>query len=331
MAEQNKQTPAPEAEQKKAAAVQDNTDAWLEQYDVSSDDAADADPANAAAPTTPVTPTPEAPKITHPKALVRRARELGATDEQIASQDVESLAEWVDSGLRQREQDLLRNLSVPTDRSPAKPAAPVTPEPDPYDEFATAAEELGMDPRVSNFIKAQNAKLRQVEEANKAIMAKAQADIINKIDDAFDYMGEGWKHIVGQGTFADISKDKAVFARRRAILNAAGLDENNLPPPRLLAAKLEEAALLLGMSKAEKKAAAAAPAAEAQAPGYGIKPNGFSKEQWDRGALTTPTGTRSDDTEKRGPAAARAHVARFNKERGLPPIYEEIDPEEPED
>lgn len=236
------------------------------------------------------------PAKAHPALLVRQAKDLGISEEEIAEADTSDLRYLVrEINAEKRQNDLI--LSLHGIRPPAAPA-----------EAAPAALDLGIneevvEPSIAAALKklaADNRDLRQqVERLSQHQQRQEQETGAQKMDRLFDKYGD--KVLFGDGPGSEMSEDSAELQRRVAVINIArGLQGNFEQNFRKVVSTL------FSGTKPEKPP---------EKPGKPAK-NGtaVSPEEWQEAALAVPT-QRIGAQEPYGVERAKAAVRALTKER----------------
>jgi len=271
-----------------------------------------AEPPAAAAPEAPpekpAEPTPKPLKSAHPRALVRRALELGAargiTRDQIEAATPEELDDWLE-----QEEALQKQMPV-EDKKPAKE------EDD--DEIVLDDEVVGtLDKGIQKALKAvpkllkQNKELsKKLEDAEKRDHIRNQKLITEAIDASFAAVPDRYKKLVGEGGIDDIDKTGKEAQRRLAILRHANIDPTK-DSARTIAKKVKDTLdLLYGDETPEPAPAPVKQEKPVEKNGKRITP-----DQW--AAAATPAPTRRQIKEPKGQAAAISAVNTKLREMGI--------------
>ncbi len=245
---------------------------------------------------------PETPK--HPAHLLNQANELGMDPETIAETSTPTLYRMVNL-LLLREREVARSFATQQSLEGTRvkqpdPAQPVQPEVDEID--ALLAEGI-IEPRILQQIKKLKGTADEVKALKTALQERDQREALKDfnssvqlVDAAFAKLGNP---LLGEGAGIELAKDpakKAEFARRVALLNAAGITDLRQVNRLTIMKQLREAnELLFG-------ATSNTPANPYDAALAG-KPPRISEEQWANGGVAHPS-QRNGAPELKGEALA---------------------------
>lgn len=244
----------------------------------------------------------------HPKRLVERAVELGASMSQINATSTEDLDEWV----YRTNQDILEEQRF-ANASSAVQGAGRARQPEPTapqaDEDETLVDELAQEealsPRIAGLLKKLVQKNKKVEgelqDHGKKFAESENARKTRVLDDAFEMLPDEYKAVFGEGGVSDI--DEVSRQWRASALTLAKIDANNPPSERVISKRVREAAdRLMGKFKKETNAYAQAQA-QAEPPTNG-RP---TADEWNRSGLPAPTSRETKQQSKgTGQAVSRA-------------------------
>lgn len=240
---------------------------------------------------------PTLPKINHPRSLVRRAMEFGATREQISAASIEDLDDFVE-----------RNESVqPKAKEPEKKAEAA---PDEIDELE---KDLLLDPKISAFLRKERKEKEALKGTVASLAERDQARERSASYDAWDAgfaaLGETGKKRYGDGPGeATSEKDQA---RRNVILRASGIQPGDRAS--VIAKKIKQAdELLYGVSEEVKETPKVVPDPSKE-PGY-VNGKRFTDEQFKASTVAVPTQRKVK--EPKGDKASEAAIAKMQKEQG---------------
>lgn len=221
----------------------------------------------------------------HPANLVADARSIGFTDEEIAGMTLPALYGVIRNHLQQQvafKEQQARARTLQGEDAQPKPAEP---EPDELE----LDESVQWEPSLVKSNRAAAARLRaqqaRIDALEKRLEQSAQVSATERIDAAFEALGEQYAGFVGKGSVVDLAKDSKEFRRRNAILQQAGIDIKNLPPQASLKRAIQQAAEVFYEPSAAKPVE--------DSPYQGVEAKGkkarVSKEDWDQAALKHPT------------------------------------------
>lgn len=228
------------------------------------------DAAKPAAPSTPVAPEP-AKLPSHPRSLVRRALEYGASQEQINAASLDELDSFVS------DQDTFRENAARAPKPDAK-----DPAQDDIDwglrSDGTPLKESDFEPGMAALIKRQH---REMKELRATVATREVEHAAKTIDGAFANLDNP---VFGSGAAAEITKEE--FSARLRLLRAAGIDLNNPPSTPVIEKKLKAVMSELGISAKKESPKKEPENAYAEA----ANGNGrITKEQWDEAGVAVPT------------------------------------------
>lgn len=317
-------------ETNKAVAEVDNPHDLSHLNFVDDDEATDEGPGvpptkepDKAPPTTNDTPAPAAKtpnppaKPKHPRFLVRRALDLGASQADIDAADTEDLDAWVYS------ETLKRETAKPAAAETSKAAA--SPEDDEEAVFRHM-EAINVDQKVIDYMRKQRAKIKdleggvskRLEEVEKREQERSRTAAINIIDSAFDVLAE-YESVIGKGTAGEVSKDNpSAFKRRRLLLAAANIDPLNPPPVSILAKRLK--AEIVEHFKPVTKEEANLYAEAAKTPplpavnGTNGTARKITEQEWEEAATAVPTDKKAKPIK--GDLAAMNAIRAWKKRQG---------------
>ena len=172
---------------------------------------------------------PPSRQSTHSPSLARRAKEMGFTDEEIASYDSETLDEMVWK-LRDKAQPRVEQPTLQKSNVEQPPAPPPEPEEDPYawlDDKMFPEYASNIKKAIKKSISEATAELREELKAAKAELAQvtshldrqATETVHQQIDRTFNEMGPAWTKVLGKGTIGEVGK--AQKTTRNAIVSHA--------------------------------------------------------------------------------------------------------------
>lgn len=274
----------------------------------------------------PVSEPPKTPRR-HPQSMVRMALKYGATKESIEQSSTGDLAEWIEEQTIIRERDRDFNLAqsevekyMQVQR--AALAAPAPPQADPdaidwgVDENGQPITEQAVHPGIARVIKSQQKKIKELEGGLKTTVererTRQQQTVIDAYDSAFDSIADHEWYGEGSGTAMSPRDDAMV--RRRAIIAAAQISEND--SPQVIVRKIVKAnSLLRGDKKqaAPKKEAVSAYDApsedDAEVSPQPPKRKNFTQEDFRRGTVGPVTQRNSKEPRSIKRAVAKVQEA----------------------
>lgn len=247
----------------------------------------------------------------HPANLVADAKSLGYSDEEISGMSLASLYGVMRNHLNQQlafreQQARARDL----EGQPRQPAQPAEPEADELE----LDESVQWEPSLAKANRAAATRLRaqqaRIDALEKRLEQSAQVSATERIDAAFEALGDQYAGFVGKGSVVDLAKDSKEFRRRNAILQQAGIDIKNLPPQASLKRAIQQAAEVFYEPSAAKPTE--------DSPYEGVEAKGkkprVSKDDWDQAALVRPT-NRSNANEPKGEALAISKLTQKMREQ----------------
>lgn len=259
--------------------------------------------------------TPESPK--HPRALVRLAKDLGMSDEDISQTDPDTLGEtvyhlnaqrsnWSRDNQTQRYVGASEPTPAPAPAAPA-PGGNITTSPD----DGLGIDESQYDSALMGVLKSQSKRIRQLEQylgqVAGHIQAQAMEEQYSQVDLGFHDLGDTYQKLFGQGRGRDMSQGDRNMDRRMAVVNSLRAN----PPKKQMsirdAVKARATELfgdLLG-SDSTRPTPEVTPAV----------PEDDFPTQWRNGGLAKPT-ERSGSPEPRGVVRAARAVAAKLREKG---------------
>lgn len=181
---------------------------------------------------TPSKPPAAAPPNKHPRGLIRRARALNFSQQDIDEADTDDLDDWVEAETAklQREKDNAFNARSVREHVQNQPRQPA---PVPEEDFSDLTPELDRiaehQPAIAKVLKhlpetlQENKLLKQkIEAIEKAEVSRRQQAIWDAADEAFDIINEPERY--GEGSGTQMANDDPMMWMRNSIINAAGVD-----------------------------------------------------------------------------------------------------------
>ncbi len=301
-------------------------------YDIGVADEPNEAPSGAAAvgqPAAEVTPPPrdEAGRfVKHPKYLVRQAKKLGLTEDEIGDMDTDSLGEAVGQAMHWALEDRVQaRQERPQESIPSTERR----EPDGIDwgtdEAGSPMKEQDYAPAVASLVKSHHSLAKTVKELQAVVQQLQGAEGSRQADSAYDRLDRVFSgltdlhHAIGSGTRHELDTDGPEVARRQAVIDQArrmaGGDKATWP--QLLAKVPAAARALFGT----QRVGAADRNGEPPQP----ESNNEEVERWNGAATARPTHRVSPPPGK-GRQAAVKKVAQLMRERGQ--LGEEISDED---
>ncbi len=275
--------------------------------------------------TTPAVETPEQKAPVHPDYLVHQARLFGVTDEQLQELSSNQLHNFVVQQASRhamleaqdaRRVDEHRNEPV----VPKQPPSQETEE----DYITYLRDELRMDPKAIALFQAQSKRLKELEgkagEIEKRETTRQMRTTADACEAAIEELGSKYEPFLGKGDLASLSQNSDEVACRRSIYAGAGIDENVDSHATIKRKFMKQAQRIYGKAippdapKAPEKPANPYAAAPKNGNGPGKKP-AVTEEEWDQGALATPTNRKPKP--HRGEEAAREAVRSYYREHNI--------------
>ncbi len=200
------------------------------------------------------TTQPATPK--HSPRSLRLAREYGISDGELAKLSPEDLEDRLEGISRQlladnrafhREQVIRGNNQTPKEQAPLPPPKPKDEIEDILGELADP--EKGLDPRVVKLFRHLNAKgqapdLSELQETVKILKEtetkRQQSHMADVLDAGFSELGETYAKLVGVESGLDLDPQGPQMKKRLAIIQAAGITQEDTP--RKIKAKIKASA-----------------------------------------------------------------------------------------
>lgn len=274
-------------------------------YDYGLDDPTPA-PHQAAPPETAPEPTPQPVRV-HPAYLLREARELGFGDEEANSMDTEQLGELIQrinsrNRQQQREVPQPRPIQQPQQQRQSPPQ---------QDDLVTEAELADFDPALQAIVRKLSAKVREQEQTItqlQEIEVNRHNETRNQTADRVFVARPEYARFFGKASGNNLARatDEAsrvyfdnrlqVYRQARALLDGKAEDswEDAL-----------DSALIIFMARNQPRTSEATEEPTQR------------QQEWDSGGVSRPT-QRAPQAEPPGPKKARASVAKFLQEQGIP-------------
>jgi hypothetical protein len=244
------------------------------------------------------------PKHSHPDRLVRQARDLGFSDEDIATASTAELrADVTSARLEQLVSQRSETVNAALERNPVPPPAPAAPA-SPAQEVPELSDEYDDNIRkMAGVLKDALARVKALEEGVGEIKGFHQAQANKTLTEQCDAFFAKDAARFGKGTVDEVKEDSPEYARRMAVIEQAKKFDKNLP----VAAKLQKAyEILYGAS------AAPAPPPPTKEPTRATP----TPEEWREAGLARPT-RRQPDVEPEGPKKAVRAVQQYFEENGV--------------
>lgn len=247
---------------------------------------------------------------THPARTVRMAKDLGFSDEEIATMPTAELRQAVMEAAVERQytqqaQTIGRAVESNQVRTPPHLPPEATPQP-PADDFTLKAEDY--DEGLYGVVKALWDRVKQLEASQaefsqvaQHVRSQAEQTVVQQIDGEFARFPE----LFGKGGLADLPQDGPDMARRKAVVAYANSLKDGTPGQRVAKAI---ATLYPAASPKAKEEPKPEPKPAAH-PTPDI-------EAWLNGGLASPT-HRSGANEPNGPEKAARTLAAAFRENGL--------------
>lgn len=256
-----------------------------------------------------VEPAPAAAK--HPAYLTQQAEELGFSAEEVEEMSTGLLTRQIYRAQRDRHAAQMADMRART----LSEAAVRQPEPrpvQPIEEDVLPATEF--DERLVSHLRKTEARLKAQEEELARLRQQDQAKTVTTntelIDEAFEALGDEYAALVGKGAVAELNPQSPEIARRIAILNAAGINLQNVT--RASKARIKAAADKL-FPRPKKDAGEDSPYQAAT--GKPAKANGVSPEEWAEASLARPTQRKAAELPK-GDKRAIANLEQKMRQEG---------------
>lgn len=271
-----------------------------------------------------VAPTESPPVPVHSRIMMRRARDLGLTDEDLREHTPEGLEELVfhlernasqNAFARERERQAVpawqeETGSVEPDRGEPPPAPLALDE----DDFYRPGE---FDPRLTGVIRKLEGRIAKLEKLEQRLQAFEQRETIREnesgsrfLDRLFAGLAEQYPHLLSKKTVNQLAKGDPELQRRQMAIMATGCQSFRDPTfvPKL------RAALAVMAGGAPPRRPEPPPEPE----------EGPTPEQWRNGAIARPT-HRSPPPEPHGVERATRAVSEQLQEMGAPtsPQYDQ--------
>ena len=238
-----------------------------------------------------------APLPKHPDRLVRMARDLGFSDEEIQTTPTADLRASVsEAAIERLYTQQGRTVATAVEQSQAQPAAvPAAPEPE-----GLGISEDDYDEGLVGVLKRLYAKIETLEKAHAEMAGHVQASVNQTVTQQID--AEFAKHpdFFGKGNLGDLDPEGPDMARRNAVVAMAKTFKDGTPPQRVAKAV---SILYPNLASAPAKA----PEKPAEKP---------EVKRWLEGGLAAPT-QRTGAGEPAGVEKAKQSIRQFYRENGV--------------